>query len=676
MKKIPKQSNSASPKYPFLTAYKEKEAVVMGLAPTGKYQQVLYNHIKKSSSISNAGSGNLVTIREMQIEKSKLKRSEVVDILNQLISVKLVCHTVCLEFDPYQRKLRTKSYFITHPPTERQDTLYTVFEEVLESSIAAVKSWIELRDSLKTDVFKKLLERQYSLSNASDYYEFGGSIINFQKEFAAKNFEVPVSGELLEYTATEVREKVIANKMGIPLPDNLVLIIKEGEILEHYEVAAEFMESKIIPALKTDPVFKQKVDKIVLDQMAHDVEKFASKTASFVAKKAREVKLGKMTTATEENPSYPGSLAIETILNLETQAERIYKQSWKKDCTQKIADFKAPLINPSSKTDSLMRFVKQTEILNYPKEVWQALIADDDLFYSEWETSGMTYHVFVSKDHRIFKLLVREMERLQPSESWKALALKTLIEENEDELKTLFEDTVFKNNYGKLLKHVYIEYMPWYFQFLFSFLSSFDFFKNYFFTTAKKKIVMQQQIYKSENEKKFKEEIQKVENEKRDKLNAILKDTVSNSISEILDRAYFHENLIPEMSYVKKFFPDVDDTKFKEYLQKGSFRVIELSYKDQTVPIVLYPVNSDWPRKKNRLIRILDKHTEVLGKEFATEDDKLQLLKVNKLKSVIESNTQQEGKKKSGGTDPYIRLDRKIKKIDEEQKIKSMEGEE
>ncbi|MCB1158269.1 MAG: hypothetical protein KDK45_12275, partial [Leptospiraceae bacterium] len=456
------KSFSHNPSYPFLNVYKEKEAVVMGLVPTGKYHQVLYNHIKKSSTNQNASSGNLVSLKEMQLDKNKLKRNEVLEILNQLLTVRLISHVVAFEYDPYQRKIRCKSHFITHPPSEKPDSLISVFEEMIDASVSAFETWIELRDSIKIEGFKKILEKQ--LHGGEDYSEQIGSLIDIDKEIRTKNYELQASDEMMDYVAQEVRSRLIKRKIAIPLSPKYILMLKESETLEHFEAASNILETRILPSLKTDPGFKQKVDKIVLEELTYNVEKFSVKTASFTAKKAKEARVYR---GGNSEIDYPGSLSIETIINLETSAEKLYQTTWKEECTKRINEFKRPLQAPSSRSDSLITFIKQEDIANFPKEVWAALVNDNELYYSKWQSPTSTVHVFISKNPKVFKLLINEMQRLPIDQLWKSLALKNLIEENEHELKPLFQDRIFLLNYGRLLKQVYIQFMPWYYKFLF-----------------------------------------------------------------------------------------------------------------------------------------------------------------------------------------------------------------
>ncbi|MEM7179364.1 MAG: hypothetical protein AAF518_00515 [Spirochaetota bacterium] len=671
--KKPTPDPARTTKYPFLNIYKEKEAVVMGLVPSSKYQQVLFSFTRKHSTISAVASGNLVSIKEMQIDKNKMKRAEVLEILNQLISIKLVVHVVAFAYDPFQRKLRPRSFFLAHPPSDKTERLEHVFEQLIYSSVDAFKNWVEMRDSLKTDIFRRTLEKQLTSSNPTEFYESGSSVIEVAKEIREKNFEVPISEELMDYTAKEIRKRLVGEKIAISLPNQYVMMLKESEIEDHYEVASDFIENRLIGTLKSEPKFKQSLDKILMEEAKYNIERFTAKTGKFIAKKALQIKKIKSQKGSIE---YPGSLAVETIINLEHQVERIYSSNWKQECGNQTNDFKKPLLNLANRWDSLIRFVEHAHIKNFPQEVWHELTNDLDLFYSTWETDKTKVHVFASREPKVYKTVIAEMEKSPRIEHWKVLATRNLIEENEDKLKELFADNLFKLHFGRLMKRVYIEYMPWYYRLIF-FLISFGFFQDHFFQKAKSLINQQQEALRSDNEARNKEVYEKEEKERDDKLRTIMKNKMSNSIIEVLDRAFFVENVIPDLQYVLRFFPELNSEQLRDTLKRESFQIIEFLRKgNPKLELVLHPINQDWHRKKVRLLRLLDKNIEVLNKDFASDGEMLSLAKSQKLKTFMETKTEENRptRKVGGGTDPYIRLDRRIKKMDEVEKNKEEEG--
>lgn len=658
-------------KYPFLNIYKEKEAVVMGLVPSSKYQQVLFSHTRKNSTITSVNSGNLVSLKEMQIDKNKLKRNEVLDILGQLISIKLVVHVVAFSYDPFQRKIRARSFFLAHPPSDKTERLEHVFEQLIYSSVDALRNWVEMRDSLKPDIFRRTLEKQLTSSNPTEFYESGGSVLELSKEIREKNFELPVSEELIDYTAKTIRKRLVGEKMAISLPNDYIMMLKESEIVDHYEVAADFMEKRIIHTAKADAKFKQSLDQIIVEEAKYNLDKFAARTGKFIAKKAVLIKKFRSKDGSIE---YPGSLAIEAIINLEHQVEKIYVRNWKKECGDQANEFKRSMFNMANRWDKLVKFIDHAHVKSYPLEVWHSLTNDPELYYSTWETEKTKVHVFSSREVRAFKTIITEMEKSQRLEKWKVLAVRNLIEENEDKLKDLFDDNLFKLYFGRLMKRVYIEYMPWYYRIIY-FLISFGFFQDHFFRTAKTLINQQQEELRNQNEVKHKELHAKEQKERNERLRSIMKNKISSSIIDVLDRAFFQENTIPDVNYVLRFFPEMDTEQLKDTLKRENFRLIELVRKDNPkLELVLYPLNNDWHKKKLRLLRIIDKNVEVLNKDFPTDNEKLLYQKSQKLKTVIESkNEERQSRKVAGGTDPYIRLDRRIKKMDEMEKQKESE---
>lgn len=655
------------PRYPFATIHKDKDAVVMGIVPANKYQHAIYTYIKKSSTTLNASQGKLFFIREMQVEKLKIKREEVTEIIQHLHTSKLIAQMVCFDYDPYQRKLRAKSVFVTHPAPDRSENIFNIFEELNNFSVETIKSWLDGRDAIKVDSFRRFLDRQFNFPRLDEYYEYTGTVLHFRKELMDRTFEIPIQQELIDTTYQEITRKTLQSKIGIELPDECVLLLKDSEMIEYFEACNQFMMEKVVPTFRSNPKFKAALEKINMDEVSYKIDPFAHLTGKFVIKRAKEIKKFKLEGGSDH--SYPGSFCIAAVINLESLIEKKYSEKWTENCKKLKDEFKGNLMNQLLPTHQLIRFVDESEVQTFPPEVWRELTNDLDLYHTKWEMKTYTLNIFAARNINILRNLIFELLKIERTdEMWKLSAFKTMIEENKDSLVDLFEDKYFVINYEELSKRVYLEFIPWYIR-LFLSVIPMSVLKDKFFEQAKQKIVQTQENYRKQNEQRQRESHSKKEIEKKEKLSSMLENTIAGTIVDILDHILFSEKDVPDLDLLKVYFTEMDDGTLKATLSKNGFRLIPYRDKEHDITMVLHPANTEWIRKRIKVLKILEQIIHDLTKEFVMEHDKLTIAKANKMKVYIESNQNIEPSKpkKGGQTDPYIRLDRRIKNLNEKE---------
>ncbi|MCB1189685.1 MAG: hypothetical protein KDK90_04585 [Leptospiraceae bacterium] len=652
-------------KYPFLNIYSEKDAILLGITPPNKQQQELYKYIQKQSNLPNARKGELFHFSQNHMDVAGLKHDDLVIHLNRLVSDKLVLHFVCLKHELSNHRLYAMSYFSTHP-TDKFETIEDIFQEMVQSSEQSVKNWYENKDSSHPNKIRKELLTYLSVGNPDEISNLNpNSIINFSNFLRAFKYDIITSKELLDATAKELSDSLIADKMAIELDGKGLMLIKEEDILLYFETTIDILKQKVIPQFKSDTKLKQKIEQVELDEMRYNFhENSSAKTAKFASKIAQVIKTSK-----QSLPFYPGSVIIEVILNLESIAEKKYIEVWREDCQKVKFDFKRSLTDTNSSWKKLIKFVVQEKVDTFHKDIWRELLTDPTLLYSKWERDKSTIHIFTAKNPKVMRVLVLGMLTLPSEELWKALALKTLIEEYEKDLKEIFADPAFVSSYGKLLRKVYFHFMPWYFKMLF--VLPLKVLEDYFFKAAKRMITEEQKMLAEKNRLHYKILTQKKEQEKKENLDNLTENVISNTILEKLETIYFIDKNIPLVSDVKEFFPDIDTNGFLKIIKNKNFRVISFKEGDSEPMsgILLFPVNHEWQDKKNKLKTLLARLIDDLDTDFIAEAEKTLLSKARRLKHVIEKNTYNETgstrKKQEEEEDPYKRLEKELKHYSE-----------
>ncbi|HMV44664.1 MAG TPA: hypothetical protein PK079_15775 [Leptospiraceae bacterium] len=628
-------------KYSFLKdVRKEKDAILMGINPTNKYQHELLKSIKTLNTIQHATKGMLFNINNTILEQLQIDMKTAVTNLASLVNNQLAAQVCCFEFDAHNRELKVGSFFITHPSEDKSYSIYNLFDELLSYSYNAIKSYFDTREQLLGENFRKELLWQMSSKNA-DPNSFKGisSLFNPYRRFMESKNGIPISDDMIEYINRELTKRLVESQIAKEVPGHGLLMLKTNEILDHFEAAANAMIEKFIPANANDPTLKSRIDRIVLEEKVYNqVENFPIKTARFAADKAKEIHQYKTIAPGKANSIYPGSLCIQSIISLESAAEERYAIAWRDECNKMKQEFKKNITVPSNKWSKLILFVNHSDSLEIHPEVWKDLINDKDLFYIKWQMPKNTIHVFTGKDPNFFKVLVTGMLNLPANDMWKASALKALIEKYEKQLRSLMTDQSFFQVYQNLEKRIYMQYMPWYYRIFLYF--PFSLFQDVILVNAKKKISVEQEVFSSKNDAHNLKYISEMQSKKMEKSIKIKEQALFESVIETLDLFYLTMKKIPTVNDVKNYFPDME--AFSNIINTRSFRILNLPLKgSEETEVLLYPDNNDWQdNKKALIVKALDSIINDRNPHLVVANaDKAKIEKAQKLLNAIEGNS-------------------------------------
>jgi hypothetical protein len=672
-----RENLESKPLYPFLDIIKERDAILLGVNLSNRYLLDLFKYIERQSTPVNAGKYQLFSLKRNHTENLKVIPEDLITFLNRLVEDKLIIQIVGLEYDLDLKMIQPNSYFIAHPPAEKSVSLESVFERSVSNSITALKTWVEQRAPFSVELFKKELENQFANSKQSLKNDFTAPILNIKKLFSTKKYDVPIREDLIDFIAIELIEELNRRNISITVPNHGILILKPSEMLPHYETTVDFVNHQLIPSLRTDVKLAHSLSKInyeELDYSMGDTQK--PLTTRFMVKKVTEIKSKKAKLQATPTDIYPGSLAVEIILALETPVERRYLEMWKDEALKMKEDFKEGINRISERWENLFRAMDHVEAAEYAPDVWRELVTDPEVYYTKWELENGTMHVFVGREPIVIRKLVNNMLDLPSKEFWKVLALRSIIDQNENELRKILDDDFFVSDYGSLLRRVYIHTMPWYYKGFAIF--PLRILKDIFYTKAKEILHEQQERLSVENKQKLRIYLAEKEKEKTSKLHVEMENMLTSSIVEKLDQVYLVDKNIPHIGAIKNLFPEIDSKDFQEILSKRGFRTVPLGQKySREYDILLYPIDKDWQEKKTGITNFVRQIIDKLSETFLNEADRLTLVKARKLKTFLEktgTNAEITVVEKPKEEDPYHKLEKEIKNLKAREKRKEDEA--
>lgn len=620
-------------KYPFLKVRKEKESILMGINPTNRHQHELLKMIKTLNTVQNVGKGMLFTVKQSVLEQLQIEEKVAISNLNSMVQAQLCAQILCFEYDQPNKQLNVVPFYIAHPPEDKNYNIYNIFDETIVYSYNAIKAWFDTRDQITRDTFKKELQSQFSTRQTEvNQYKGPSSLFNPLKRFQENRNPITISDEMIEYVSRELIMRLVETLNAREIPGHGLLLLKQGEVLDHFEGARDFMEEKLIPSLIADPNIKHRLDRIIFEEEAYyKLERFPVKTTKFIAMKATEIKQIK-SSGPRGSIVYPGSLCVETLIKLEEIAEDRYVMQWREECNRARQEFKSSITIPTNKWQRLVAFISQSECINFHPDVWRDITNDKDLYYIKWQLPKNTMHIFTGKDANLFKVIISGMIHLPPNEIWKASAVRNIIEKNSKDFRKLMTDPNFLQLYQNLERKIYMHYMPWYYR-IFLYFPLFIF-QDFVLVFARKNLAVEQEVYSNKNEAYNMKFVSDLESDRQEKLTKLKEESIFESMIQILDMFYLTLKKIPSVTDVKQYFTDYET--FMHLLTARKFKIVNFTLKNnEDVEALLYPEDDNWSTKKSQIMKALDQIVNEKNPHIALQD-KTRTEKAQKLIAIVD----------------------------------------
>jgi len=642
-------------KYPFLDLLTESDAMARGANLNDKVTHTVYRTIRSHSSTESIKAGKIFTLDTFVPDILNLTKRDLVNVVNRLISDKLVVELFFLDYDSGTRRMLLHPCFLTLP--SEKDLMNATFSAIIRHSLQAIDQLLEGWPAFQADAFRKDLEKDFTSVQIPRASELTATTIDPFVEVHAGNFEINPLPEMLKGTIKDIKEELLRSGRVVDLNDFGLLPIRDEDLIDRFESAATFLESRVIPRYKSKGNLKGELERIYLAEMDYLADEKVAPTIEFRQERAdalKKIMRQQPRQEQERGVVFPGSLAVEIVLATAPGAERLYARGWEAECEKMVQEF----IEKMTRRDAIWADYIQTydyaERFRYPEEVWRKIISHMSLLYSSFERSGGAgrTHVFVRRDLQALRALVAGMVDIPLQNTWKILALKFVMEEHESECRELFDDSEFIRSYGKILRRAYIDYIPWYYRIFI--LLGLTWFQDPAFKIAKSRVGQEQKLLASRNQELIEQAEKNREEERRIHRIRIKDRADSNRIIEKLDLFYHDQLYIPIVADLERAFGD-EKINLAEVLSRQRFQLIGSG----SEALVLYPVDQEWRSRAARLERSFEKMKEkyeLQSGEAATS----QLERMEQLRRQIKSAESRKSQA-TADDDPYKKLAEAIK---------------
>ena len=646
--------------YPFLELLSAQTAAMRGANLDDKVNHAVYSAIQHSSTLANVKANTLFTLEESIQDIVNLDRAELKRVIRRLILDKLVIQIFRLDFHSADSSIRLVPCFIANS-VEGKDLSFELYSRVQQRSIQALESFLDSRPALNADEYRAALEADFNSAERLSPQELSSVVTDFFAEVHPGRFELMPDPSLLEVTRREIRDSLVRRARVVEIVDYGFMPLRQAEIMERLEIAAEFMKRKLMPRYKNKGDCKRELEKVSLDEANYRLDPFAPSTAEFDVARAQAVRRAGLSGA--EGARFPGMLAVNIIIALENHTREPYREKLRKQQEEEVREFKRGLLETSGDWRDSIRFLDNEAMEEFAPEVRKILVEDLALLHSVWNIPQREIHVFCRDDPSLMRVLFENMEHMPVSERWKILALRALLEKYElrPPYRALFEDPEFIRQYGRTLRNAYMNQIPWYLRILL--WLGITLFQNYSFNIAKQRINVQQKLIRDANRKLGDERVRRREAELLEQRGRLKELARANLITEAMDRSYFTSKRLPIIRELKKeLAQECTPDEFDAIFEAENFRKIpHPTDPNPNSGAALYPLNHEWRSRAVRLRKVLGEVGSQPGEEREKKDREAMIRKIER--SFTQGGSSgSSGHSSEGSKDPYEVFEQELHK--------------
>lgn len=598
-------------KFKFLEAITETEAAALGVNLSDKIRHYIYRTIQERSSVKEARKKDLFTLRNRIEELADTPEEEVASAIRQLIEDRVVVQMFRLDNDPADGSLVMVCCFVARP-NEQIDPIPAIYQELIQQSVEAVEARV---DGIPATTEEQILEDfQFDLRKGSPPLpgELIYTVLDLSSPVDIAKFTILPSLELIKNTIHLIKTELMEKKLILELEHAGILPLRDEEILLRFHTACTFMIDRVLPLYRDDELRKE-LSRIDLEEADYFSDEFASPAARFMVKRAGAIRRSALAKKSADRESwFPGSLAISTVLAIECELDRKYKEFWQNDLDRNMDEFKEKIIRADSSWHERLRIVDPHDMAALPPDVKERLMEDDDLFHGTWERPGGKVHLFIpSHPHLLEKFLVR-LAKSPPQEKWKIFAIQDILERHEHLLPELRTRKNLEEARFRLINNGCLAYLPWYFRLLLLLFPGL--FAAKALRIVDERVTGEQKALKRKNEQLESEKKAGEEKERALRREKLLRSAIGRIITRQLDDFYIDSEEIPLVGEVHRALGAMDSALFLETIRKMNFQLVSIGSDDPLVDrILLYPLNYEWRGKYIYIFRTLEKIFENEG---------------------------------------------------------------
>lgn len=595
-------------RYSFLDILSESEGLARGANLSEKVNHGVYKALQTMTTVAHARRNQLFTLDTEVPDIINLTRKDLGAVVGRLMGDRMVAQIFRLEFDPDKPEPALVSCFIAYPADEKANPAL-IYNESVMASVQALESLLTGRSGVDPDTILQDFEADFT-TETNRPLALPAHLVDLFSAVHASKFDMVPAPELVQRTIADIQAELLYRGKIHELLNYGLMPMRDAELMERLETAIDFLDAKVVPRYKNKGSLKRALEAIGMEESAYHLDDFVPPTPEFAMRRAEAARAAIQADPGYRGGRFQGGLAIEVILALAPLAKQKYLERHQREIAQAHKDFREKLINISNDWQDTILFLSAEEKEKIPPEVARELAADPELLVGTWHRQEGIVHIFIRSSADAIRAIIRALSIVAPDRAWQALAVKSILEEHEDDFRYLFEDPDFLVSYGSMLRRVYINYIPWYLRLLLSF--GLTWFQDYSFQLAKKAIQIQQGSLSVRNREREEERKVEKEAERKEELNRIREVSAANQIIEQLDAAYIERGRLPSMGEIQDAVAahaKMEEATFQEMLRKENFQVAPMPGKDASPrdAILLYPLNHEWRTRTARLRRLLER---------------------------------------------------------------------
>lgn len=586
----------------FLQLRTETEALARGANLSEKIPYTLFQTIRGFSHTDQIKAGHYyyVGYHLPQLGTLDFRRSELTEVLTELMKEKLITQLFLIKFDPTSHSLKLVPCYMARPEDGRLTT-EQLYRELLMQSVESIEQYIKTAPGLDRVHMLSDLQTDVNSPSAPAPEKLPSTIFSPLDVLEPSAFDFVPPSELLEHAEQTISEELIRRKAVLPLVEYGWMPLRAEELIRRFEIAQDFMNQTLVPFYKQNKSLHSEIKSIKEHEEAYYLDSAGKKTAEYGFKKASAFKKHLMSGIDRKN-RVQGSLAIEIILGLHRDVEKAYEDVWKMDTDREYRELRNSIGGPDVPVAERLRFFEEEDLAEITPEVWRTLISGMDFLHATYERNTGTCNVLTKNDVSLFPALVRMLLTLNPDENWKILAFRTLIDKHESALHPLFYDTDFLDLYGQMLRKAYWNRIPWYFRLLL--LIGLRGFTDSAFQQAKRRISQEQENLSARNQQNRDAADRQRIIQRKDKLAQAETMEFTRRIIEIVDRSIYEDHSPPRVNEVAAELGN--GNRLERFIETQGFKTV--SHGDGR--LLLYPVDFNWRSRSARLRRFLEKQLE------------------------------------------------------------------
>ncbi len=643
-------------KYKFLNLVRESDAIMRGSQVGEKNHHAVYRLIRRLSSIDMIRAGQVYTLETpiAELSSANLTRKSISGILKNLIDDALIAQLFLIRRGK-SAILEVVSTYIALPTDDLVSPGQLYFEMILKS-VANIEEVIQQLPIYKQAELRADLEADFNARGAPPFDKLGRTILDPVRIIVPGAFDFVPDADLIRFGRADLKDELLRRQLFVELFEYGMMPVKKEEISPRFEVAGDFLVHRLIPHYRDRQNLKGELEAIYVEESAYYMDPFAPRSVDFTVRKATAMKKNLIGQSKDERVRFPGLLAVEQILQLAPFVQEEYREQDQRDIEEGLNDIMARLQSGDAQEwQEMVLYLDEDEVDEIHPDVLKQLLSARDVMNSSWETGKGTLLFLARKDREVFERLVNGMAASETVEHWHVLAMKFMIEKYEADFPNLFQDEGFRSMYGRLLRKVYLRYIPWYHRILI--YLGIRFFQDKAFQTAKDRIMQEQKHLAVRNRQRKEEQMQKRLVERRDRLARARDLGAIMRINEKIENC-FRNGELPTTSRLAKESSGMEPAELLDFLKRNSFQMLPIDGGDDS--IVLYPLDQHWRVRSAKLIRVLDSWKEREAED--TDSGRIAFYKnLPRIRRLL-LDRGVAGQKKNENVDPYERFSEELKK--------------